>query len=148
MSNGALDFSIFYSGGLYLVEKGNLEVGKFGRSVYSTDFNLNSEDFPTLSCIAPARNSVCFSKSIFKVFCTGCVHQGKPINSNVPPSKYVNLISVHTGQPVSNINLSKTVSATSVSPSKPICVGNVSLREHFSTLLSIQVNHLLVVMSV
>ena len=89
----------------------------------STDFNLNLEDFPTLPCIVPVRNSVCFSKSIFKVVGTSSVCPGKPIcDSNVPSSKPVSASSGHTGKPISNRDVlpSKIVSASSVSLGKSI----------------------------
>ena len=67
LNNGTLDFLLFYSDGLHLVEKGNLELGKsilkaidstitdskipnrYKNTRCSNDFNLNLEDFPTLS---------------------------------------------------------------------------------------------------
>ena len=99
-----MDFSLFYSDSLRLVEKGNLELGKaidstiagsripnrYKNAVCSTDFNLNLEDFSTLPGIVPVRNSISFSKSIFKVVSTSSVSPGKRIcDSNVPPSKPV-----------------------------------------------------------
>ena len=63
LDNGTLDFSLFYSDGLHLVQKGNLKLGKpilkaidstitgsripsrYKNAVRSTDFNLNLEDF-------------------------------------------------------------------------------------------------------
>ena len=63
LDNDALDFSLFYSDGLDLVQKGNLKLGKsilkpidsaitgsripnrYKNAVCSTDFNLNLEDF-------------------------------------------------------------------------------------------------------
>ena len=63
LDNDALDFSLFYSDGLDLVQKGNLKLGKsilkaidstitgsripsrYKNAVRSTDFNLNLEDF-------------------------------------------------------------------------------------------------------
>ena len=66
LDNGTFDILLFYLDGLHLVEKGNLELGKpilkaidciitgskmpshYKNAVYSTDFNLNLEDFPTL----------------------------------------------------------------------------------------------------
>ena len=62
LDNGRLDFLLFYSDGLYLVQKCNLELGKcilkaidsaitgsriqscYKNAVCSTDFNLNLED--------------------------------------------------------------------------------------------------------
>ena len=74
-------------------------------AVCSTDFNLNF-------------NSVCFSKSIYKVVGTSSILPGKLISdSTVPPSKPVGASSAQTGVPISNRNvrLSKTVSVSSVS---------------------------------
>ena len=63
LDNNALDFSLFYSDGLHLVQKGNLKLGKsilkaidstitgsripsrYKNAVCSTDFNLNLKDF-------------------------------------------------------------------------------------------------------
>ena len=85
LNNGALDFLPFYSDDPYLVGKGNLKLGnsilkaidsiitgsriqyRYKDAVWSTDFNLNLEDFPILPSIVPDCNSVSFSKSIFKV---------------------------------------------------------------------------------
>ena len=71
LDNGSLNFSLFYSDGLHLVQKGNLKLGKcilkgtdstisgsrtpsrYKNSVCSTNFNLNLEDFPTLPRTVP-----------------------------------------------------------------------------------------------
>ena len=81
---------------------------------------MNVEDFPTLSRIVPARNSVYFSKSIFKVVSTSSVRASKLFvigKFHVPPRKPVSASSVRTGKPIGNRNVrsSKTVSPTSVS---------------------------------
>ena len=66
LNNGALDFSSFYSDGLYLVEKGNLKLGKSilkaidsnsNANLYKNAvcFNLNKCDFPPLP--SPAATS-------------------------------------------------------------------------------------------
>ena len=149
-----MDFLLFYSDGLHLVEKGNLELGKsilktidftisgskipnrYKNVVFFTDFNLNLEDFPTLGSIVPVRNSVFFSKSIIKVVSTNFVRLGKLIcGSNVPQSKPVSASFVRTGKPISNKNVHpiKTVNASSVSPGKRICGSNVSLGKYVST---------------
>ena len=102
MKNGTLDFLLFYSDGLHLVKKGNLELGKsilkaidsiiigskipncYKNAVCYTDFNLNLEDFPTWHGIVPVR-IVSFSKSIIKVVNTSAVvRPGKLIcDSNI-----------------------------------------------------------------
>ena len=151
-----LDFSLFYSDGLHLIEKGNLKLGKsilkaidstitgsripsrYKNTVCFTDFNLNLEHLPTLPRTVPVRNSVSFNKSMFKVVSTSTVRPSKPIcDSNVPPSKPVSASSFRASEPISNRNVrpSKTVSASSVSPGKPICGNNVSLSEHVSTII-------------
>ena len=156
LHNGTLDFSLFYSDDLHLVQKGNLKLGKsilkaidstitgsripirYKNTVCSTDFNLNLEDFPTLPRTVPVFNPVSFNKSIFKVVSTSSARPSKPIcDSNVPPSKPVSASSFRTGKPISNRNVrpSKTVSASSVSPDKPICGSNVSLSEHVSFII-------------
>ena len=149
LDNGTLDFSLFYSDGLHLVQKGNLKLGKsILKAIDSTitgsripcrysDFNLNLEDFSTLLCTVPVCNPVFFNKSIFKVVSTSSIRPSKPIcDSNVPPSKPVSASSFRASKPISNRNVrpSKTVSASSVSPGKPICGSNVSLSEHVSTI--------------
>ena len=59
LSNGALDFSLFYSDSLYLVEKGKLKLGKSILKAINSNsnanpyknavwFNLNECDFPLL----------------------------------------------------------------------------------------------------
>ena len=91
MDNGTLDFSLFYSDGLHLVQKGNLKLGKsilkaidstitgsripsrYKNAVCSTDFNLNLEDFPTLPRTVPVCNPVSFNKSKFKFVSTSSV---------------------------------------------------------------------------
>ena len=156
LDNGTLDFSLFYSDGLHLVQRGNLKLGKsilkeiastitgsripsrYKNAVCSTDFNLNLEDFPTLPRTVPVRNPVSFNKSMFKVVSTSSVRPIKLIcNSNIPPSKPVSASSFGASKPISNRNIrpSKTVSASSVSPGKPICGSNVSLSEHVSTII-------------
>ena len=75
LNNGTLDFLLFYSDDLHLVEKGNLEHGKsilkaidstitgskipncYKNVVCFTYFNLNIEDFLALPSIVPVRNS-------------------------------------------------------------------------------------------
>ena len=48
MSNGALDFSLFYLDGLHLVEKGNL---KFGKSILKViDCNSNANLYKNALC--------------------------------------------------------------------------------------------------
>lgn len=82
------------------------------------DFNLNLEDSLILPCIVPVWNSICFSKSIFKVVGAILAHPGKPIShSIVPPSKPVKVSFVCKGEPISdrNVSLSKIVSTGSVS---------------------------------
>ena len=82
LDNGTLDFSLFYSDGLHLIEKGNLKLGKsilkaidstitgskipsrYKNTVCSTDFNLNLENFPTLPRTIPVRDPVSFNKSV------------------------------------------------------------------------------------
>ena len=110
LNNSTLDFSLFYSDGLHLIEKCNLELGKsilkvidssingskipnrYKNTVCSTDFNSILEDFTTFPSIVPVRNSVSFSKSIIKVVSTSSVRPGKLIcGRNVPPSKHVSL---------------------------------------------------------
>ena len=156
LDNGTLDFSLFYSDGLHLIEKGNLKLGKSilkaidsaipgsrtpscnKNIVCSTDFHLNLEDLPTLPRIVPVRNLVSFNKSMFKVVSTSSVRPSKSIcDSNVPPSKPVSASSFRASKPISNRNVrpSKNVSASSVSPGKPICSSNVSLSEHVSTII-------------
>ena len=135
LDNGTLDFLLFYSDGLHLVQKGNLKLGKsilkvidstitgsripchYKNAVCSTVFNLNLEDFSTLPCTVPVCNPVSFNKSIFKVV------PFVQVNPYVSPSKPISASSFHTGKPISNRNVrpSKTMSASSVSPGKPIC---------------------------
>ena len=65
LNNGALDFSLFYSDGLHLVEKGNLKLGKSILKAINSNsnvnpykvvcFNLNECDFPLLP--SPATRS-------------------------------------------------------------------------------------------
>ena len=127
-----MDFSLFYSDGLHLVQKGNLKLGKsilkaidstitgsripscYKNAVCSTDFNLNLEDFPTLPRTVPVRNPVSFNKSMFKVVSNSSVGLSKPVSAS----------SFRASKPVSNRNVrpSKTVSVSSVSPGKPIAV--------------------------
>ena len=63
LNNGALDFSLFYSDGLYLVAKGNLKLGKSILKAINSNssanpyknsvcFNLNKCDFPPLPSAA------------------------------------------------------------------------------------------------
>ena len=52
LNNGALDFSLFYSDGLHLVEKGNLKLGKSILKVIDSKSNAN-----------PYKNAVCFNLS-------------------------------------------------------------------------------------
>ena len=73
----------------------------------STDFNLNHQNFSTLPCIVPVRNSILhldkasFSESIFKVVSTRSVRPGKRIsNSDSPPSKPFSVRSVRTINPL------------------------------------------------
>ena len=148
LDNGTLDFSLFCSDGLHIVQKGNLKLGKsilkaidstitgsripscYKNAVCSTDFNLNLEDFPTFPCALPVRNPVFFNKSIFKVVSTSSVRPSKPIcDSNVPPGQPVSASSFRTGKPIGNRNVypSKTVSGSSFSSGKPICSCDVSL---------------------
>ena len=150
-----MDFSLFYSDGLHLVEESNLKLGKsilkeidstitgskipnrYKTAVCSTDFKLNLEDFPTLPSIVPVRNSVSFSKSIIKVVGTSSVRPGKLIcDSNVPPNKPASASFVRTGKPISNKNVRpiQIVSASSVSPGKTICGSNVSFKKQVSSL--------------
>ena len=89
----------------------------------STDFNLNHQNFSTLPCIVPVRNSILhldkasFSESIFKVVSTRSVRPGKRIsNSDSPPSKPFSVSAVRTSKSISN----RTFSAISVS----ICGSN------------------------
>ena len=95
LNNGTLDFSLFHSDDLHLVEKGNLEFGlsilkaidstiagsrisnRHKNAVCSTDFNLNLKDFFTLPRIVPVRNSVSFSIFIIKVESSSSVCPGK-----------------------------------------------------------------------
>ena len=156
LDNDTLDFSLLYSDGLHLIKKGNLKLGKsilkaidstitgskipsrYKNTVCSTDFNLNLENFPTLSRTVPVCDPVSFNKSMFKVVSTSSVRPGKPIcDSNVAPSKPVSASSFRASKPVSNRNVrpSKTVSASSVSRGKPTCGSNVSLSEHVSTII-------------
>ena len=149
LDNGTLDFSLLYSDGLHLVQKGNLKLGKstisgsripshYKNAVCSTDFNLNLEDFPTLPRTVPVCNPISFNKSMFKVVSTSFTRPSKPIcDSNVPPSTPVSTCSFRASKPISNRNVrpSKTVSASSVSPGKPICGSKVSLSEHVSTII-------------
>ena len=155
LDNGTLDFSLFYSDGLHLVQKGNLKLGKsilnavastitgskipsrYKNSVCSTDFNLNLEDFLTLPRTVPVRNPISFNKSIFKVNSTSSLRPSKPICDNFPPCKSVSASSFRTGKPISNRNVrpSKTVSASSVSPVKFICGSKVSLSKHVSIII-------------
>ena len=105
LNNGGLDFRLFYSDSLHLVENlfENVKVGKSifkaidslitcSRSIYgyknavcSTDINLNQGDFPTLLCIVPVCDSSCyldtasFVKSISKVVSTSSVFQVNPL---------------------------------------------------------------------
>ena len=156
LHNGTLDFSLFYSDDLHLVQKGNLKLGKYilkaidstitgsripsryKNTLCSTDFSLNLEDFPILPRTVPVRSPVSFNKYIFKVVSTSSVCPIKPIcDSNVPPSKPVSASSFGTGKPISNRNVcpSKTVSASSASPGKSICISNASFSEHVSTII-------------
>ena len=158
MNSAAFDFLLFYLDGLHLVEKGNLKLGRSyskeelqntdrrvtnlcKNTVCSTDLNSNQEDFLSLPCIVPVRNSVYHLDKVifkvFKVFSTSSVRPGKPISDgNVRPNKRVNAGSVRTGKPISNRNicLSKPVRGSSVSPGKPICGSNVCLSEHVSVI--------------
>ena len=78
---------------------------------------MNLENIPQLPRIVPVRNSVCFSKSIFKVVSASSVLPSKPIfDSNVPPSKTVS---------ASNVSLSKPADTIIFHPSKPIIGGNI-----------------------
>ena len=156
LDNGTLDFSLFYSDGLHLIEKGNLKLGKsilkvidatitgskipsrYKNTLCSSDFNLNFRNFPTLLRTVPVRDPVSFNKSMFKGVSTSSVRPSKPIcDSNVPPSKPVSVSSFRASKPISNRNVrpSKTVSVSSVSRGKPICGSNVSLIEHVSTII-------------
>ena len=156
VSNSTLDFSLFCSDSLHLVEISYFELGKsilkaivftitsseisnhHKSASCSTCFNLNLEDFLTFSCIVPVRNFVYSNKSIFKVVSTSFTCQNKPIcHSNVPTSKHVAASSFCTDKPISNrnVNPSKFVSASSVSPGKLICGSNVSLTELGSTII-------------
>ena len=95
---------------------------RYKNAMSSKNFSLNLEDFPTLPCIVPVRNSFSFSKSIVKVVSTSSVRPGKLIcDGDIPPSNPVNAIFVRASKPISNQNVhpSKTVSASSVSPGNP-----------------------------
>ena len=67
MNNGKLDFLLFYSDGLHLVEKGNLKLGKLMVKAIDSNsnanpyknvvcFNLNECDFPPLPSPLPLPN--------------------------------------------------------------------------------------------
>ena len=153
-----MDFSLFYSDGLHLVEKGNLELGKaidstiagsripnrYKNAVCSADFNLNLEDFSTLPglylFVTPSLLVNPFLKLLVlfvevNAFVIVMFLQVNP------------LVLVRAGKPISNRNVrpSKTVSASSVSPGKPICGSNVSLSDMLVLVFFIQVNQLLLV---
>ena len=139
-----LGFLLFYSDGLHLVKRGNLQLEKVIESTIIgpgipnyyknapcfTDDNLNQKDFSTFSCIVPFRNSFChiykarLIKSSFKAVSISSVHPGTRIsNINVQPSKPISSVhSIHTGKSISNSNThpNKLVTASYVSPGKPI----------------------------
>ena len=48
LNNGALNFSLFFSDGLHLVEKGNLKLGK--SIVKATDSNSNANSYKNAAC--------------------------------------------------------------------------------------------------
>ena len=111
---------------------------QYKNAVSSTDSNLILKDSPTLPCIAPVRNSICFSKSILKVVGTSAVRPGKSISdNNVSPSKLISASSVHASKTIRNRNVrrSKTVNISSVSPGISIYDSNVSLIEHVSRFI-------------
>ena len=93
LNNGTLDFSLFYSDALHLVEKGNLKLGKSILNPIDSNsnanpykntacFNLNECDFPPLlspatrskplhspvKCVGPVRKPIC---RLFKSFAQG-----------------------------------------------------------------------------
>ena len=128
LNNDKLDFLLFYLDGLHSVEKGNFELRKsilkainstiigskipncYKNAVCSIDFSLNLKDFPTLSCIAPVRDSIFCCKSIINVACISSIRLGKFIcDSNVPPSKPNTASVVCTSKPICdrNVHLSK-----------------------------------------
>ena len=129
LNNGALDFSLFYSEGLYLVEKGNLKLGKsilkaidsnsyvnpYKNAVY---FNLNECNFPPLpspattskplyspvKCVGPVRKPF---RRLFRSF----AQVSKPFRSVVLP-----VCSVPVSMSHSSLYQPAVASAPCVSP--------------------------------
>ena len=120
LKNSALDFSLFYSDGLYLVEKCNLKLGKSILKVTDSNsnanpyknavrFNLNECDFPPLPSpatrskplyspvkyVGPVRKTI---RRLFKSFALGC----EPFRSTVLPACSVPVSMSHSSfyQPV------------------------------------------------
>ena len=120
INNGTLDFLLFYSDGLHLVEKGNLKLGKSILNAIDSNsnanpyknavcFNLNECDFPPLpspairskplyspvKCVGPVHKPI---HHLFKSFAQGC----EPFRLTVLPACSVPVSMSHSSlnQPV------------------------------------------------
>ena len=99
LNNGALNFSLFFSDGLHLVEKGNLKLGKSilkaidcnsNANPYKNPYNLNECDFPPLPSPAtrsrPPYAPVKYVDPIHKPFRRLSAQVYEPYRSTVSPA--------------------------------------------------------------
>lgn len=142
----------------------------YKNAVCFTDFILNQKDFAILLCIASICNSVCnlgkptFSKSILIDVSTSSVCPSKPVSAssacpgkptkdnNIHPNKLVKANSVHEVKPncgnfcssesviTSNFRQSKPISISNVPSSKPVRLVLFKHKNHFITVVSVQLN--------
>ena len=152
LDNGTLDFSLFYSDALHLVEKGNLKLGKSilkaidsisNANPYKSAvcFNLNEYDFPPfpspatrskplhspVKCVGPVRKLVrCFFKSFAQAY--------EPFRLTVLPACCVPVLMSHSSlhQPV--VTSARITTATFPSHIPNICYANAALRSFSSKL--------------
>ena len=156
LNNGALDFSLFYSDGLQIVEKGNLKLDKSilkaidsnsNANLYKNAvcFNLNECDFPPLPSpattskplyspvkyVGPVHKPI---RRLFKSFAQG--HE--PFRSTVLPVCSVPVSMSHSSlyQPVVTsspcVSPVRIATASFPSPIPNICYANASIRSFSS----------------
>ena len=158
LNNGTLDFSLFYSDALHLVEKGNLKLGKSILKAIDSNsnanpyknavcFNLNECDFPPLpspatrskplhspvKCVGPVRKLV---RRFFKSF----AQRYEPFRLTVLPacSVPVSMSRCLLNQPVVTsapcVNPARITTATFTLHIPNICYANAPLRSFSSKL--------------
>ena len=158
LNNGALDFSLFYSDGLHLVEEGNLKLGKSILKAIDSNsnansyknavcFNLNKCDFPPLPSpgttfkplyspvkyVGPVRKPI---RPLFKSFAQGY----EPFRSTALHACSVPISVSHSSlyQPVVTsapcVSPVRITTATFLSHIPNICYTNASIRSYSSNL--------------